>query len=552
MFDPARLHTLLEAYLDQVMTMQERRELEQMLLTSAEARREFWRATQLHAAAREWALGLVGESLAQEQIAPRQRLAWLSRWWIPAFATAAVIAALIALVSMARRPNGAAPLADVYSVETPPAPSADEPVALLAASVLAVWHEAGDAPAPGTPLAPGKLRIESGLARLDFYTGARVLVQGPAEIELISPLDIALERGRIHVHTPPAARGFTVRASGEVIEERGTDFGVIAEAPSALEVHVFEGRVRVRPPAAGDAGAKGIEKGRALKRAGSGWMPVALDRGAFPDLAAFNESVRTQRKSRQAAWLESAQAFASQPGVLVHYTFEEAAREEGTLYNFSPTATSETHGTIVGGEWAEGRWPGKSALAFTRVSDRLRFVIPETLETATFIAWLRVDALPNMFNGVLMADVWQPGVAHMQIDHFGRLRFGVRTDRRDMRNPDISGLTEWDVAISPPVFTTERLGAWTHVATVFDSAQLKIEHFVDGRSVKVHRMARPFPLKLGAVQIGNSSHISGGRSENYIRNLAGRIDEFAVLERALSAEEIAAHYAEGRATPQGQ
>ena len=65
-------------------------------------------------------------------------------------------------------------------------------------------------------------------------------------------------------------------------------------------------------------------------------------------------------------------------------------------------------------------------------------------------------------------------------------------------------------------------------------------------------MTRPITLTRGTVARGNwgggvHAPKRKGQSLAYLsRNLNGRIDEFALLGRALSVEEIRAYYQEGR------
>src|SRR5262249_41088415 len=60
----------------------------------------------------------------------------------------------------------------------------DDSVAVLLQSAAAVWDRS-DAPLrAGTPLPPGVLRLNSGCAHLQFYCGATVILEGPAELQL--------------------------------------------------------------------------------------------------------------------------------------------------------------------------------------------------------------------------------------------------------------------------------------------------------------------------------------------------------------------------------
>ena len=49
--------------------------------------------------------------------------------------------------------------------------------------VDAQWNQRDEAPRLGAPLEPGWLRLKSGLAQIVFYSGARVVIEGPAELQ---------------------------------------------------------------------------------------------------------------------------------------------------------------------------------------------------------------------------------------------------------------------------------------------------------------------------------------------------------------------------------
>src|SRR6185503_5807861 len=59
-------------------------------------------------------------------------------------------------------------------------------VAMLNRTVNAQWNVPGDAPRLNAPLEPGGFELESGLAEVVFYSGARFVIEGPAELQLIS------------------------------------------------------------------------------------------------------------------------------------------------------------------------------------------------------------------------------------------------------------------------------------------------------------------------------------------------------------------------------
>src|SRR6185437_8383416 len=108
-----------------------------------------------------------------------------------------------------------------------------------------VWE--GDDVGVGSSLAASKLRLKSGIVGIQFTNGASVVLQGPAEMELISPLKSSLAFGKLTARVPETAHGFSVDAGGNQITDRGTAFGINKSAVGPTEVHVFTGKVDVTP-----------------------------------------------------------------------------------------------------------------------------------------------------------------------------------------------------------------------------------------------------------------------------------------------------------------
>ena len=81
-------------------------------------------------------------------------------------------------------------------------------VAMLNQVVDAEWEAGDESPSLGAPLEPGRLRLKSGLAQIVFYSGARVVIQGPTELELISQNEASCPGGQLIADVPPQARGW--------------------------------------------------------------------------------------------------------------------------------------------------------------------------------------------------------------------------------------------------------------------------------------------------------------------------------------------------------
>ena len=97
--------------------------------------------------------------------------------------------------------------------------------------------------------------LKSGFAQIDFYSGATVILEGPAEFRLISRTEAYCTRGKLRATVPAQAQGFTIGSPKLDLIDRGTEFGL--DVGEKTQVHVFQGKVDVYGPNAGHAGRRG-------------------------------------------------------------------------------------------------------------------------------------------------------------------------------------------------------------------------------------------------------------------------------------------------------
>jgi len=114
-------------------------------------------------------------------------------------------------------------------------------VATLGKTVVARWEKAPDQ----LELRRGWMALQQGCAQVVFKHGARAIVQAPSRFRLLSPERMYLEAGTVTAQVPPQAIGFTVETPSAVFKDFGTEFGVIVDASSQSEVHVFNGEIGV-------------------------------------------------------------------------------------------------------------------------------------------------------------------------------------------------------------------------------------------------------------------------------------------------------------------
>jgi hypothetical protein len=413
----------------------------------------------------------------------------------------------------------------------------DESVAVLLQAPGADWGDTDPPPRVGAPLPPSRLHLKSGLAQLEFYSGATVILEGPAEIQLLSTNDAHCTRGKLRVTVPRQARGFTITTPKFDLVDRGTEFGLSVN-PERTEVHVFKGVVELYNPGGerSNKPEKELTTGRGLRLEEPGAaQAIASDSAAFrtaQDLAARREA---ELRQRQSDWLKSSEQWKRDPALLVYYTFQPEGPWSRTLLNQALGRQRSYDGVIVGGHWGAGRWPSRKGLEFKQVSDRVRLRVPGAFDALTLAAWVRVDALPNQNNSLFMTDGWRGGAPHWQIGQDGKLILGVR-DPNNLQNAHYH---------AQGVLAPQRWGQWVHVSLVYDRDARLVTHFVDGHAIVQEPILLDTPLRLGNAEIGNWS-VTSHRARQPIRNFNGCIDEFMLFSRALSAPEIEQLHEKGR------
>lgn len=523
MFDESRLERLIAAYFDQELTAAEKRELEAMLLGSARARQIFLDQSEWHGLTREWALqgqmeSLMGDSAGERKVVPFARRAWIGA------ALAACLALGVWLLLPGRKDSPA-----VAHDEDP----ARGDVALLGQSIDVEWE--GAAYAKGSALPKGWLKIRKGTLQLDFYSGARVVLEGPASLELISPDLARLEQGKLTAKVPPPAEGFTVLNANLRVVDRGTEFGMSVNGSDDCEVHVFDGEVELQGEVP-DATARELFEGDGVAIRQGKSTVITADRQSFADPARMLQAAARETESRWESWRSGSRSFREMPDLRVYFDFEDFDPAGMILRNQATGADEDSNGSVIGCETLSGRWAKKSALGFAKTSDRVRFRTEGSSPSVTLMAWVRVDSLPLDHNALLSMAPDKIGEIHWKLDKSGRLLLGMRSAGEPVYE-------SWERLESPAIVTPQDFGRWMHLATVIDGEAGVMKHFVNGAQVADGTMKRRIPVQLGLANLGNfdaASPTSAG--VGHVRAFNGRIDEFALFTRALSAEEIAGIY----------
>jgi hypothetical protein len=121
----------------------------------------------------------------------------------------------------------------------------DTAIAVVTRVIRPQWAKGAGAVRPGQSLGKQWIKLETGIVQIEFRSGARVTLEGPAQLRLDSEADCFVQAGKLTVLAPPSAANFTVKSSASDVIDLGTEFGMIVNESGELDVHVLDGEVEV-------------------------------------------------------------------------------------------------------------------------------------------------------------------------------------------------------------------------------------------------------------------------------------------------------------------
>ena len=400
------------------------------------------------------------------------------------------------------------------------------------------WEmDGGRAPKEGDVLPKGRLAVREGRATFAMLTGVTVVVEGPADIDLLSVDRIACHRGKLRARVPDGAEGFVVSGPGTAVVDLGTEFGINVQADGKSRGKVFEGEVEAA--LLGTSGAlrysrllveasgafeidpetgphRAPRRARGIRRALQAGPRAA---GASPGLSGRDPrraadvllAVRVRRGG------EGRQRGRGGPPLLVRGPVRVAESAAGNRCAvFEPGQNNQC--LLMDGSWKPGRPTGYAI--------ELWF-LPESIG---------IQALVSM---IAPKDT---------TSHLSLIELTASNRLTLVRPASVRFLYRWptgrgggDNVFSDSIYVPYR---WHHL--VAQLAGERMELYLDGvvqasQVVKPSGSTAPCQLILGRLTTLTSSkqiHHTGFR-----RPFVGLMDEIALYDRPLTADEIRAHHA---------
>lgn len=354
----------------------------------------------------------------------------------------------------------------------------------------------------------GDYDLQKGLLNLQFGGGVMVYVEAPARFDAVSDKRVVLHRGRLSARVPPEGIGFTVETPEAEVVDFGTEFSVDVEG-GASEVHVFDGLVRVHPGASNKRDASrsvDLQASQALRITDGVTKPedISIETDRF--IRNFDES--------RLIYFRAAKRLSP----LVYYRMP--IRDRGLV-----SEPPEYSGVVLTGE---GKRPPHARGVFVGGSLRVgadstgrggRVDSPPALSTGQFSLTAFVYLEAPVHSAMIATNLHDgQGNFSLSLDENGLLRAAVRSS-----DGDVSSIEGGSVLAEKD---------WRHVVVTADGEQLQF--YEDGELVA----SKP----CAGVAASDSDTVWFGTDARATQVWNGRIDEVALFDRALNAQEVAALY----------
>lgn len=392
----------------------------------------------------------------------------------------------------------------------------------------------------GDRVKPGMLRLNRGRIQLEFVSGVRVQVTGPAELHLISEMEATLVSGQTSVLTPPETRHFYLNGPVSAIANGSSEFVYRVDPDDSGHIDVYHGDVMASM--LGDNGDTLLNE---LVSADH----TAIFQGTKLEVisAAFNEASRTAVMPVDDVSLYPSTRYAAmikQEKPIVYWRFEDGDIEGDLVRNhMSDRYAGQLHLASD-----NSLMMGQGTLEFKRSRERRYLKLSEPIEgmnkgSFTLEFWVRAHRMHwGTFLGVLPVEQEDPE----RQTHLCLLEYANRTNlvhrpatvRMLYRYPAktyAGGLNSFSPNSCIP-------GLWTHVVAVKTNEGTHL--YVNGQHKGISD-ALSFNDDLAyTVVVGQID------SSRTFRQFEGQIDEIAIYDKALAPEQVKRHYEAMTSSPE--
>jgi len=408
-------------------------------------------------------------------------------------------------------------------------------VAVLTDGVNVKWADSQQPTELDSLLRPEYMKLVEGFAEITFDGGAKAIIEAPAEIELQNASRAYLQSGKMSATVPVEARGFALNTPSSSIIDLGTEFSVHVKKDGSSDIHVFKGQVSLMAGELGDMVDKLGEKIAQIVEAG---QAKCVRAGRIQDIQFGRTKFVRNMPSPYELAVRQSKPFA-------YWRFNPDESE--TCVNWMDL--SQYSGRYIGSFAIEDSGPalgdGRANYALKLGGDGyvvIEDVPADWVKTGySIVLWIRPDEMrdQNIIANSIETNL-KGNFRQLCIDDTGSVYSFVRPNAS--RRDSAFGLSE---PISEP-------GQWNHIATSIDPRGY-VRLFINGRQslgqdpvlirdAWIDRLSILNTVKE-RIYIGSPAYDGPQSLENELEpgtigSLIGAVDEVALYNRPLSAEEI--------------
>ena len=351
--------------------------------------------------------------------------------------------------------------------------------------------ENGDHLMPGTKMLQGEYKLKKGLAEIDYGNNVKVIIEGPAQFKFIDKEEIYLSEGKIYAATPPGTKKFTVSTPKAIFNDLGTQFAVEYFDDRDTKLFVFKGKVEAVSP---DGSKKVLTAGQGLS--------LKRRSGKLEDIKVREDYFVRQLPDLTIPYQKTLAEYSP----VVYLPMEKSADKKFYNYStFSPGSVKLSRGSTTQG--IVGQAFKCNSGNFLQIG-----AYPKAVDRITVMSWIRINENES---GIIAQNGNGKGQFSLSLDK-GKLR-AVMLDRH--------GNTV-NVATSSSL----KPESWNHVAFVYDGANVML--YINSKLVAAKRDSYN-----GIYTESLPPQVTVGSDEEG-KTFNGLVDEFAIYNKALSADQI--------------
>jgi hypothetical protein len=118
-------------------------------------------------------------------------------------------------------------------------------LALVTRIIDARWEPGQRSLDTGEFLESDWVKLKGGVVQLEFLSGARLSLEGPASLLIVSGEECFVEHGKLVVLAPADEGSFKVDTRSSEVVDLGTEFAAVVGKSGSLDVHVLDGEVEI-------------------------------------------------------------------------------------------------------------------------------------------------------------------------------------------------------------------------------------------------------------------------------------------------------------------